>query len=178
MRHWLALGAAAALVGVAACNSSQEAQAPEPQAEAPGNAAANAAAGPVDIAALMHDRHENYEEIGKAMKGITEQLKSNNPSLADIRRHADLIARYAPQVVSWFPPGSGPETGRRTRAKAEIWQDFETFRQRAQAFEAEAANFSRVSQTTDVEGMRAARAELANACKNCHDRFRGPEIEH
>ena len=179
MRHWLALGAAAALAGVAACNSSEQAPpAPEPQAGAPGNAAGNAAAGPADIAALMHDRHENYEEIGKAMKGITEQLKSNNLSLAEVRRHADLIARYAPQVVSWFPPGSGPETGRRTRAKAEIWQDFETFRQRAQAFEAEAANFNRVAQTTDVEGMRAARAELANACKNCHDRFRGPEIEH
>ena len=178
MRHWLAFGCAAALVGIAACNSSEEAPPPPPEPRAePGEDAANAAA-PVDIATLMHDRHENYEEIGKAMKGITEQLKSNSPSLADVRRHAALIARFAPQVPSWFPPGSGPETGRRTRAKAEIWSESETFRQRARAFEAEAANFDRVAQTTDVEGMRAARGELANACKNCHDRFRGPEIEH
>jgi cytochrome c556 len=180
MRYGLALGCAAALIAVAACNRTEDAPpAPEPEAESAGNAGAdNASARGIDIATLMHDRHERYEEIGKAMKGITAQLKSGSPSLADIREHADLIARYAPQVVSWFPPGSGPETGRRTRAKAEIWQDFETFRQRAQAFEAEAGNFHRVSRTTDVEGMRAARAELANACKNCHDRFRGPELEH
>ena len=176
MRHWLALGAAAALAATAACNASEEAP-PAAEPEATGNAA-SAGAAPTDVAALMHDRHERYEEIGKALKGITEELKSSNLSLADVRRHADLIARYAPQVVSWFPPGSGPETGRRTRAKAETWQDFDTFRQRAQAFGAEAANFQRVARTTDVEGMRAARAELATACKNCHDRFRGPEIEH
>ena len=177
MRHWLALGAGAAVVAVAACNSSEEAPpAAEPQAQANGSDG-NAAAG-TDIATVMHDRHERYEQIGKAMKGITQELKSSSPSLADVRRHAGLIAGYAPQVITWFPPGSGPETGRRTRAKAEIWQDFDTFRQRAQAFEAEAANFNRVAQTSDVEGMRAAHAELGNACKNCHDRFRGPEIEH
>jgi len=63
----------------------------------------------------------------------------------------------------------------RTRAKAEIWSDAETFRQRARAFEAEANNFNRIVQGNDVEAMRAAHGELGNTCKNCHDRFRAPE---
>ena len=176
MRPWLTIGSVAALITVAACNRSEEPVADEQTQQ--NVAVENGSAAATDIAQLMHDRHERYEEIGKAMKGITRELKSGSPSLADVRRHAGVIAGYAPQVVSWFPPGSGPETGRRTRAKAEIWQDFDTFRQRARAFEAEAANFNRVAQTTDVEGMRAAHGELGNACKNCHDRFRGPEIEH
>jgi hypothetical protein len=45
----------------------------------------------------------------------------------------------------------------------------------ARAFEAEAANFNRVVQGSDVEAMRAAQAALGNSCKNCHDRFRAPE---
>lgn len=176
MRHWLALGCAASLVAVAACNRGEDPPAPSPEAQA--TAAANIANGTAsaeDLAAIMHARHENYEEIGDSMKAISDQLKSGNPDLPTIREHAALINGYAPQVLSWFPEGSGPETGRETRAKAEIWQDFETFRQRAQAFEAEAANFNRVAQTNDVAAIQAAQGNLGNACKNCHDRFRAPE---
>jgi cytochrome c556 len=180
MRHWLACGCAATLVVVAACNSGGEAPPPAPGNEAVSaeNAAANVAngsAGAVDIAAVMHARHEHYEEMGKAMKGINTQLKSGSPDLTLVRRNAAVIAGYGPQVLTWFPEGSGPETGRRTRAKAEIWSDAETFRQRALAFEAEAANFNRIAQGTDVEAIRTAHGELGTSCKNCHDRFRGPE---
>lgn len=181
MRHWLALGCAAALVGVAACNSSGEAPpAPENETVNAEDAAANVAngsAGAVDIAAVMHARHEHYEEMGKAMKGIGDQLKSDSPDLAAVRRNAATIAQYGPQVLTWFPQGSGPEAGR-TRAKAEIWSDAATFRQRAQQFEAQAANFSRVAGGADVAAIRAAHGELGKTCKDCHDRFRGPEQDH
>ena len=178
MRFMLSLGCAAALVAVAACNrSAEEAPVPGNQEAAAVNAAANVA-NPADIATLMHDRHENYEAMGKAMKGIGGQLKSEAPSVEAIQRHAALIARYAPQIPGWFPHGSGPETGRRTRAKAEIWTDSETFRQRAEAFALAAARFDRTTQTGDLAAIRAGQAELGKACKNCHDRFRGPEHEH
>ena len=180
MRHWLALTGAAALVAVAACNSGGEAPPASDNdaaaAEAQDAAAnvANGSAGPVDIAAVMHARHEHYEEMGKAMKGIGDQLKSGSPDLGIVRRHAALIAGYGPQVLTWFPEGSGPEAGR-TRAKAEIWSDAATFRQRAQAFEGQAASFNRVAQGEDVDAIRAAHGELGKSCKDCHDRFRGPE---
>lgn len=176
MRVWLTLGCVAGLVAVAACNGGGE-EAPAAVNEAEANAV-NASGGAVDIAQLMHDRHERYEEIGDAMKGIGNELKAESPSLETIRRHSALIANYAPRVIGWFPPGSGPETGRRTRAKAEIWQDFDTFRQRAQAFEREAARFNQVAQGSDVEAIRVAQRDLGNACKNCHDRFRAPEDDH
>ena len=127
MRSWLTFGCVAALVTVAACNRGAE-EAPDEQSRqnAP---VANEGAAETDVAQLMHDRHERYEEIGDSMKAIGNQLKADSPSVETIRRHADTIAGYAPQVVSWFPSGSGPETGRKTRAKAEIWTDFDTFRQ-------------------------------------------------
>lgn len=176
MRAWLILGCATALVAVAACNRGDE-DAPPPANQAEANVS-NASAGTRDVAQIMHDRHERYEEIGDAMKGISNQLKSGSPSLETIRGHSALIARYAPRVIDWFPSGSGPETGRKTRAKAEIWQDFDTFRQRAQAFEREAGEFDRAAQAGDLEAIRAAQRELGNACKQCHDRFRAPEGDH
>lgn len=178
MRFILSFGCAAALVAVAACNRSGE-EAPSPgnqQADA-SNVAANGAS-PAEIAALMHERHEHYKAMGKAMKGLGDQLKSDSPSIEEIRRHAALIAHYAPQIPGWFPHGSGPETGRETRAKAEIWTDADTFHQRALAFETEAARFNRIAQTGDLDAIRAGQGELGKACKNCHDRFRGPEHEH
>ncbi|HWT12671.1 MAG TPA: cytochrome c [Allosphingosinicella sp.] len=175
MRHWLALGSAVALVAVAACNRGEEAPPPpDTQAEAAENVA-NGSASATDIAAVMHARHEHYEEMGKAMKAIDRELKGGSPSLEAVRRNAALIAGYGPQILTWFPEGSGPETGRRTRAKAEIWSDAATFRQRAEAFQAESARFNQIAQDGDVEAIRAAVPALGTACKNCHDRFRGPE---
>jgi len=178
MRFILPFACAAALVAVAACNRSGEEAAP------PGNQQADEAstsvngASPAEIAALMHERHEHYKAMGKAMKGMGDQLKSDAPSIEEIRRDAALIAHYAPQIPGWFPHGSGPETGRETRAKAEIWTDADTFHQRAETFAAEAARFNHTAQAGDLDAIRAGQGELGKACKNCHDRFRGPEHEH
>jgi cytochrome c556 len=176
MKHALALGCVAALIAVAACNRGGGEEAPPPvnQEEAARNVAAGEATA-AEIAAVMHARHEHYEEMGKAMKGITTELKGRSPSVDTIRRHAALIAGYGPELLTWFPEGSGPESGRDTRAKAEIWSDPETFRRRALAFREESARFSEIAQRGDAEAIREALPTLGNTCKNCHDRFRAPE---
>ena len=181
MRVMLALGCTAALFVAAACNREDAATA-DNRAESTGNqetmdAGVNLVT-PTDVAAFMHDRHERYENLGKAMKGLGRELKAGTPSLPTIQRHAAHIARFAPQVPSLFPPGTGPETGRRTRAKAEIWSDRQTFRQRAEAFRREAARFNQAAQSGDLAAVRAALPSLADTCKNCHDRFRTREGGH
>jgi cytochrome c556 len=177
MRVWLVLGSVASLVTVAACNRvADQAPPPENHAEAADNVAAGTAQ-PADIAAVMQARHDHYEEMGKAMKAIGAELKSSSPSVEAVQRHAALISGYGPQLLTWFPEGSGPESGRRTRAKAEVWSDAATFRERALAFEAESARFDRIARSGDLAAIRAAVPALGQACKNCHDRFRGPEEE-
>jgi len=168
MRKMLALGCAAALVAVAACNRSDSPESTDVSANASGNV-------PAEIVAVMKARHENYEEIGESMKGINDQLKAGSPSVQVIQQHAARIAEFAPQVLSWFPEGSGPETGRETRAKAEIWSDAPTFRDRALAFETEATRFAQVAQSGDLAAIRAGIGALGDSCKNCHDRFRAPK---
>jgi cytochrome c556 len=177
MRVLLALGCSAALFVVAACN--QEAAPPNSSTDSNVSTEATSnAATPADVAGFMHDRHERYEDLGDSMKAINRELKGGSPAIPTIQRHAAAIAEFAPQVPSLFPPGTGPETGNRTRAKAEIWSDGQTFRQRAEAFNAEATRFNQAAQSGDIAAVRAALPGLGDSCKNCHDRFRSPEGGH
>lgn len=120
---------------------------------------------------IMHDRHENYERIGDAMKVISRELKASSPDLSQVRQNADVIATLAPQVPGWFPPGTGPDVGK-TEAKAEIWQKPEDFTAKARAFEQAANAFKAAAQGTDLAAIRAAQAELGKSCKACHDLYR------
>ena len=120
---------------------------------------------------IMHDRHENYERIGDAMKVITRELKGDSPDLAQVRQNANVIATLAPQVPSWFPPGTGPDAGK-TEAKAEIWQKPEDFTAKARALEQAATAFNAAAQGTDLAAIRAAHADLGKSCKACHDLYR------
>lgn len=170
----------AAIVATAACNAGDGGNATgnESSNEQRNETVANVAEGqatPQDVEAVRHARHEHYEEMGKAMKGINTELKGRSPDVAVIQRHAALIARFGPQMLSWFPEGSGPAQGSRTRAKTEIWSDAATFRTRAQTFEQASGAFSRAAQGGNVEAIRAALPALKESCSNCHERFRAPE---
>jgi cytochrome c556 len=101
-------------------------------------------------------------------------MKGSSPDVAVIQRHAGLIAGFGPQILTWFPEGSGPEAGK-TRAKAEVWTDAATFRSAAQRFEQVSGEFNRAAQSGNVDAIRAALPALRQSCSNCHDKFRGPE---
>ena len=175
----LGLVSVAAVIAAAACNGGGEGNNASAASNAQQNqAVANVAAGEgtkQDHAAVMHARHEHYEEMGRAMKGIGDQLKAGSPDVAVIQRHAGLIAGFGPQILGWFPQGSGPETGRKTRAKAEIWSDNATFRAAVERFRQSSTAFNQAAQGGDVAAIRSALPDLQSSCKNCHDRFRGPD---
>jgi len=129
---------------------------------------------PDRAAVLMHDRHENYERIGDAMKVITRELKGASPNLAAVREGAGTIATLAPQIPSWFPPGTGPDVGK-TEAKAEIWQRPEDFAAKAHSMNQAAIAFQAAAGGSDLAAIRAAHANLGKSCKACHDLYREEE---
>lgn len=120
-------------------------------------------------------RQGNYKQIAAAMKGINEQLKSSAPSLPAIRAGSRTILGFAPQVLRWFPRGTGPEAGVRTRARPEIWTDHAGFRSAGARLLVAARNLDSAARSGDLAAIRAAAPELARACSNCHDDFRAPE---
>lgn len=127
------------------------------------------------LAEAMHTRHEGFEHIGDSMKKIADTLKgggSLNPDLVDA---AHKINELAPQLKDWFPAGSGPETGRKTGAKPEIWTQPDEFALKRETFVTEAAKLSELADANDAAGFAAQVPALGKACKGCHEEFRNKD---
>lgn len=133
--------------------------------------AAAAPATKADALKLMDERHEGMEDIDDAFKLIGREMKSEAPDLAAVRTHSATVARLAPEVSSWFPPGTGPDVGK-TRAKPAIWDKPEDFAARTRAFQAAALAFDRTAKSGDVAAIKASFGEVGKTCKGCHDPYR------
>ncbi len=171
---------ALALVAVAACNRAEETASIDPSTNGPVVSDAGSTSGNSQVAVLRPEeaygvRHERFEEIGDGMKAISRELKGGSPDVSVVQQQAARIAQLAPEVTTWFPAGSGPETNARTRAKAEIWQDEAGIRAAAAQFVEASGAFDRAARSGDVAAIQAALPVLARSCSNCHERFRGPE---
>lgn len=127
-----------------------------------------------DAKRMMHERHEYYEKFGDSMKAITRELKGDSPDLAAIRRNAATYTEFGPKLLTWFPPGTGPEAGK-THAKAEIWHSPQDFTAKANAFNQAATSFATAAAGQDIAAIRAAHANLGKSCKACHDLYRNEE---
>ena len=126
-------------------------------------------------AATIQARQANYKQMAGALRGISDQLRSGSPDLAQIRPRAALLADRSVRVLSWFPRGTGPEAGVRTRAKPDIWANAAGFRQRGAAFVVAARALNAAARTGDIGQVRTALRDVSRACGACHDDFRAPE---
>lgn len=180
MRNALLAAAAAALL--AGCSEAADDQAAanlpnkpvfpvtddDPAAVTP---AAAAPASKAEALKLMHERHEGMEDIGDAFKLLGREMKSDAPDLAAVRSASATVARLAPEVSGWFPPGTGPDVGK-TRAKPAIWEKPEDFAAKTRAFQAAALAFDRTAKGDDAAAIKASFGEVGKTCKACHDPYR------
>ena len=128
-----------------------------------------------NAAATIQARQGNYKQIAAALKGIGDQLRADSPDLAQIRPRAALIADRSVRVLSWFPRGTGPEAGVRTRARPAIWTNPAGFRQRGATFVVAARALNAAARAGDIAQVRTALRDVSHACSGCHDDFRAPE---
>ncbi len=129
----------------------------------------------VPAAETIRMRQANYKQMGAAFRGLNEQLRSDAPNIADIRRHAATIRGHAGRVLTWFPHGTGAEAGVRTRAKPEIWSDPRGFRIRGANLLVAARGLDAAARRGDAAAVRTALPTLQRACAGCHETYRGPE---
>jgi cytochrome c556 len=176
--------AAVAVLTLAACNSgAEDANQTLAEANASGNEIAVQAVNEIiqsdatplekqQALALMKERHEGYEKIGKAMRAAKQAIDAGNA--AGVRAPAEQIAQIAPQAIGWFPAGTGPDIGK-TDARSEIWSERADFDAGMKNFQNAALTFSQAAQGSDLERMKAAHGDLGKTCKSCHDRFKQPD---
>jgi cytochrome c556 len=139
-------------------------------------AAGVAVAAGVSGADAAKAREDHMKALGGAAKALGDQLRSGAPDPAVVKVQAAKIAALANEMPTWFPRGSGPESGARTRALPAIWTDAAGFSAVQHGFAAEAVKLNAAAAAGDMAGVGAQMRNVGGACKTCHDKFRGPEL--
>ena len=80
------------------------------------------------------------------------------------------LSSWGHVIPSLFPDGT--QTGRNTKAKAEIWSDRAGFEKAAANFYTEAEKLEKVAEADDKEGFATQFKATAAACGACHRAYR------
>lgn len=124
----------------------------------------------LDAATQIKARQDGMKAIGGATKGLYDTL-SGDKDPARLKDYAARINSLAPQVPGWFPAGTGPEAGVKSKAKAEIWSDKADFNIKAQALATQAGKLNAAAQTGDADKVKTEFMALRGTCKSCHEKF-------
>jgi cytochrome c556 len=105
---------------------------------------------------------------------MLDATKVDAPDMAAVSAAAAKVNEYAGLMGTWFPPGTGPETGVKTEAKANIWTDRATFDTKLATLQTEAGKLVTAT-ATDAAAFKAQFGATGGACKGCHEVFREEE---
>ncbi len=117
-------------------------------------------------------RQANFKSMGKAFKGISDELKKPAPDMAFIKTNAAALHKATGAAGGLFPKGTGPEAGVKTSAKPEIWAKWNDFKAvHIKSFNATNA-LEKAAKTGNLDAVKAAAGAVGPTCKGCHDPFR------
>lgn len=146
---------------------------PEVPADAPVDAAtADAAAAPVDVAAVLKEREDNFEGIGDAFKAVRGELEKGAPDFTLIAAKATDINTRAQLITGHFPAGTSVDDGLKTEALPSIWEKPEEFKAASQKLIDESAKLAALAGESDKAAIALQAMATGGACKGCHDKFR------
>jgi cytochrome c556 len=117
-------------------------------------------------------RQTNMKQMGGAMKTLADMLKSGTVDKAAGTEAAKKIDGHAQSLLTWYPVGSGPETGLETKAKPEIWARQDDFKKAADGLKAETAKLQLAVDSGDAAKLGAQVQAIGKACGTCHEQFR------
>jgi cytochrome c556 len=123
-------------------------------------------------AQLIKERQQGLKALGAAFKVIRDELRGESPDPTKIRTASTDITKAAGAIGSWFPAGTGPESGAKTDAKPEIWTDAAGFAAARDAFIREADKWSQLGANSDTAAWKEAAGSLGQSCKGCHEKYR------
>jgi cytochrome c556 len=120
-------------------------------------------------------RMDHMKALGAASKALGDQMRSGAPDPAVVKAQAAKIAAAADAIPTWFPAGSGPESGAKTHARPIVWSDPADFTAARNKLVAAAADLDRAAAAGDMAAVGAALHPVGAACKGCHDKFKVPD---
>lgn len=121
---------------------------------------------------IIDARQEGFKDMGAAMKTLRDELKSGNPDSAAITSAATELSVLAEKLPTWFPAGSGPESGLETDARAYIWENKEKFDAISNELMVESKALVSLASSGDKSALQKKLGTLRDNCSSCHDSFR------
>lgn len=124
-----------------------------------------------DAAKVIKYRQSAHFLLGWNIAPLGAMVKGEIPFDAEAAKmRANRLEQLAPMIAEGYPPGSA--TGAPTKARPEIWDNLDDFRQKAADLEAATARLSVATATGEAKQLGPALGEVGNACKACHDRYK------
>ncbi|MDE8652538.1 c-type cytochrome [Novosphingobium album (ex Liu et al. 2023)] len=117
-------------------------------------------------------RQANFKKMGAAMKTLNEQLKADAPNKAAMAGAAKALLAAARAQPKLFPAGSGPSSGVKTEALANIWTDRATFDGQMTKLLGEANKLVGATSGGNADAIRAQYKATGASCSSCHRQFR------
>lgn len=130
----------------------------------------------VDPHVAIPKRQEGMKMVGRTFKGINDQLKSSTPDAQALKLGSAQLAQLAREVPSWFPAGTGPETGIKTEVKPAVWTNPADFHAKAAALaSATSALAAGAANSSDPAVLTPLVRQVGGACKACHETYKTPD---
>ena len=122
---------------------------------------------------FMHERHEKYEAIGKAMKAASRELKGGSPDLAAVRKHAGDHRRLRAANPEPVPARHRPRRRQDRRQGRDLAEARRISSAKSQAFTGRGDGLRRRrARHATWPPSSAAHGDLGKTCKACHDLYR------
>ena len=116
---------------------------------------------------VISDRKAGFKGNVAAMKKI--QAAIGRGDLAAVREGALEIADWSSRMIDYFPEGS--DTGD-TKARAEIWFNFDDFTSRAGNAENAALALASLAEAGHQDQLMDGLKNLGGTCKACHSSYK------
>ena len=122
---------------------------------------------PQDVIAFRYYLMENIGSNAKEMKAKIDAGK-----LKEAKLNAQVLAIHSTRIEALFPEGSTSDS---SRAKAEIWQNWDAFLVLANTLSTEADTLAVAAGHAEESEVKVQMKKVFGTCKGCHDQFRKPE---
>lgn len=123
-----------------------------------------------DPAKVIAYRQAVMKSLAANATGLFAILQGDVSYSKNLLGHAKALHEGSMMIVDAFPEGSG--AGAETRAKPEIWTDWEKFAAAAKTLEDASAELVTAAEGGDMAAIGAAAGKVGDACGGCHKPFR------
>jgi cytochrome c556 len=106
---------------------------------------------------------------GGNINGVVAIIKGKVPYKDDLVAHATGLHEMAMILPNAFKQKT---TGGDTRAKPEIWEDWDDFQQKIKDFQSASADLLSAAKSGGPQAAGAKLGAVGDSCKGCHKKFR------